>query len=138
MSLLQTLEQKTGFSWNLPTSTHSVQRMFFKIKFSNFPVNLWNSQCLRSGLAWGKTKNDITVLWDWTQGITPSLFLSNAHGFISIIFVAFSLNKNFPPYLGKIFGFMEFRLLDNVFQSQKFTINPRKNSPLPPQAQGNR
>ena len=138
MSLLQTLEQKTGFSWNLPTSTHSVQRMFFKIKFSNFPVNLWNSQCLRSGLAWGKTKNDITVLWDWIQGITPSLFLSNAHGFISIIFVAFSLNKNFPPYLGKIFGFMEFRLLDNVFQSQKFTINSRKNSPLPPQAQGNR
>ena len=33
---------------------------------------------------------------------------------------------------------MEFRLLKNVFPSQKFTISSRQNSPLPPQSQVNR
>ena len=45
---------------------------------------------------------------------------------------------NSPPSLTKIFGFMEFRLLKNVFPSQKFTISSRQNSPLPPQSQVNR
>lgn len=39
------------------------------------------------------SRSGLTVLWEWPQGITPSLFLSNTHGFISIIFVAFSLRK---------------------------------------------
>ena len=43
MSPLQTLKQKTGFSWNLPTFRHSVLVMFFKIKLHNFPVNILKS-----------------------------------------------------------------------------------------------
>ena len=86
---------QTGFSWNLPgdrcfleSSSHKTYniRGCFSKSVSLILVLTYQkiSQYPRSGL---------TVLWDWPQGITPSLFLSNTHGFISIIFVAFSLRK---------------------------------------------
>ena len=69
LSQNMTLKQKRGFSWNLPTSRHSVLKMFFKIKFPNFPVNLWKSRWLKSGLGYvGKLKIIPQSFWIGHKG----------------------------------------------------------------------